>query len=67
VSDQSRDRIEGKVDEMKGRSKSAIGELTDDERLKGEGALDKAKGKFKQGLADAKDAVDAAVKRNTDD
>jgi uncharacterized protein YjbJ (UPF0337 family) len=52
---------------MKGRGKSALGELTGDDQMKAEGALDKAKGKVKQGMADAKDAIDSATKRATDD
>jgi uncharacterized protein YjbJ (UPF0337 family) len=42
------------LDEAKGRTKRAAGELTGDERLKREGAIDKRAGK-------AKDAVDKAA------
>jgi len=42
------------LDEAKGRAKRAVGELTDDERLKQEGTIDKGAGK-------AKDTVDKAA------
>jgi uncharacterized protein YjbJ (UPF0337 family) len=67
VSDQSRDRVEGTFDDMKGRGKSAMGELTDDDEMKAEGAADRAMGAVKKGLADAKDALDTAVKKVTGD
>ena len=38
------DIARGKVDQLKGRVKRAIGELTDDPDRKAEGSLDKAKG-----------------------
>ncbi len=65
MTDQSRDRIEGNVDELKGRGKSAFGELTGDEQTQAEGETDQASGKLKQGMADVKDKVDDAVKKVT--
>ena len=65
MSDQTRDRIEGTVDEIKGRGKSAWGEVADDDQKRVEGQTDQAKGEFKQGMADAKDKVDDAVKKVT--
>jgi uncharacterized protein YjbJ (UPF0337 family) len=65
MSDQSRDRIEGSVDEIKGRGKSAWGELTDDDQNRTEGQADQTEGKVKQTVADAKDKVDDAVKKVT--
>jgi uncharacterized protein YjbJ (UPF0337 family) len=65
MTDQSRDRIEGTVDEIKGRGKSAWGELADDDQARAEGDADQAKGAVKKGLADAKDAIDSAVKKVT--
>jgi uncharacterized protein YjbJ (UPF0337 family) len=67
MSDQSRDRIEGTVDEIKGRVKSAWGELTDDDQKRAEGHADQIEGEVKKGMADAKDKVDDAIKRVTDD
>jgi uncharacterized protein YjbJ (UPF0337 family) len=66
MSDQSRDRIEGTADELKGRAKSAWGELADDDQARAEGEADQAKGEFKKGVADVKDKVDDAVKKVTD-
>jgi len=66
MSDSSRDRTEGTIDEASGRAKSAVGGLTGDERTQAEGETDQAKGGLKQGLADAKDKVDDAVKKATD-
>lgn len=52
---------DGKFDEMKGRAKEAVGDLTDDDDLKSEGKVDKAGGSVKDKVdkvADkAKDAV----------
>ena len=65
MTDQSRDRIEGTVDEVTGRGKSAFGELTGDEQTKQEGEADQVTGNLKQGLADVKDKVDDVVKKVT--
>ena len=65
MSDQSRDRIDGMTDEIKGRGKAAWGELTDDDQKRIEGQADRAKGEFKQKRADAKEKVDEAVKKVT--
>ena len=66
MSDSSRDRIEGEVDDLTGRGKSALGGLTNDEDMQAEGETDQAKGGLKQGMADVKDKVDDAVKKVTD-
>jgi uncharacterized protein YjbJ (UPF0337 family) len=59
------DRVEGTIDELKGRGKQAVGDLTGDDRLKGEGMVDEVKGKaeqawgdIKEGVADLKDDVE---------
>ena len=65
MSDASRDRIEGTIDEATGRGKSALGGLTDNTDMKAEGEMDQAQGGLKQGLADVKDKVDEAVKKVT--
>ena len=65
VSDSSRDRIEGSIDDMQGRAKSGLGGLTDDKDMQTEGEMDKAQGGLKQGMADAKDKVHEAVKNLT--
>jgi uncharacterized protein YjbJ (UPF0337 family) len=61
MSDQTGERIEGKLDEVKGHVKSTWGEATGDERTRIEGEIDKAKGKAKQGVADAKERIDDTV------
>jgi uncharacterized protein YjbJ (UPF0337 family) len=66
MSDATRDRLEGKMDEVTGRGKSAVGDATDDEQLQGEGKAEQAGGNMKQGLADIKGKVDDTVKNLTD-
>jgi uncharacterized protein YjbJ (UPF0337 family) len=43
------------LDEAKGRAKRAVGELTDDDRLKQEGTIDKSAGKAKESIDKAAD------------
>lgn len=47
--------MSGQADEIKGRTKEAIGDLTDDKDLQREGQIDQAAGKAKNKLEDAKD------------
>jgi uncharacterized protein YjbJ (UPF0337 family) len=63
MSDGTRDRIEGKVDELKGRGKSAAGDITGDSQTRTEGDADQMMGKVKQGLGEAKDKVSDFVDR----
>lgn len=44
-------------DEVKGRIKKAVGELTGDEQLKQEGTIDKAAGKTKEVVDKVKDTL----------
>jgi uncharacterized protein YjbJ (UPF0337 family) len=46
----------GSADEAKGRVKEALGDLTDDDKLRQEGTIDRAKGQVK-------DVVDKAADR----
>jgi len=48
-------------DEIKGRTKEAVGDLTDNDRLKREGKTDRAAGKIKGATETAKDKVEGAV------
>ena len=66
MTDQSKDRLEGTLDEMTGRGKSAVGDLTGDDETRAEGDAQQAEGKLQKGLADVKDKVDDAVKKVTD-
>jgi len=56
VSDRS-----GRSDDLKGRAKEAVGDLTDDPDLKREGKTDRAAGKVKDKLSDAKDRLEDVV------
>ena len=49
--------MSGKTDDLKGRAKEAVGDLTDDDRLKREGKTDQAVGKVKEKIDDAADKV----------
>jgi uncharacterized protein YjbJ (UPF0337 family) len=52
---------EGTFDEMKGRAKEAVGDLTDDDDLKDEGKVDKASGAIKDKIDKVTDKVKGAV------
>ena len=65
MSDATRDRIEGTIDEATGHGKSAWGELTGDEATKAEGEAQQTEGAFKQGMANVKDKIDDVVKNVT--
>jgi uncharacterized protein YjbJ (UPF0337 family) len=69
MTEQSRDRLEGKFDEAKGRGKEALGNLTDDKNKEMQGQKDQAIGKAKQGIADLKDKADDVMSdvRNRND
>jgi uncharacterized protein YjbJ (UPF0337 family) len=45
------------TDDLKGRAKEAVGDLTDDDALKREGKLDQATGKVKDVADDTKDKI----------
>lgn len=66
MTDQSKDRIEGTLDELAGRGKSALGDLTGDDETRAEGDAQQGEGQLKQGVADVKDKVDDVVKKVTD-
>jgi uncharacterized protein YjbJ (UPF0337 family) len=65
MSDATRDRVEGNVDQAKGTVKEKVGNATGNEQLQDEGVLDQAEGKIKEGMADVKSAVDGVVKKVT--
>jgi uncharacterized protein YjbJ (UPF0337 family) len=52
---------ESKFDEMKGRAKEAVGDLTDDDDLKKEGKVDRAGGAVKDKVDKATGKVKDAV------
>ena len=49
------DKMNNKVDELKGRTKEAVGEATDDERLETEGRTEQTKANLKQAGEKIKD------------
>jgi uncharacterized protein YjbJ (UPF0337 family) len=53
--------MSGKTDELKGRTKEAYGDLTDDEKMKQEGRRDQTAGKVKDKLDDAEDWAEDKV------
>jgi uncharacterized protein YjbJ (UPF0337 family) len=50
-----------RIDEAKGRTKQAAGDLTDDEKLKREGKVDRAASSIKDKVNDAADKVKEKV------
>ena len=52
-----KDRVEGSMDQMKGRVKEAAGNITGDAKLRNEGRADQAKGKLQNMLGSIKDAL----------
>ena len=45
------------TDDLKGRAKEAVGDLTDNERLEREGKADRAEGKVKDAVDGARDKL----------
>ncbi len=62
-----KDRIKGKMDDIKGRVKRQAGEWTDNEKLQGEGAADQLKGKTENLAGRAKDAGRDVMNRAQDE
>jgi uncharacterized protein YjbJ (UPF0337 family) len=50
------DKTKGKIDELKGKGKDKVGDLTGDEGLQAEGKKDRLKGRGKQALGNLKNA-----------
>jgi uncharacterized protein YjbJ (UPF0337 family) len=55
--------MSGKLDEMKGRVKEAVGDLTDDQDLKDSGEADKAAGKVKQAAERIIDKARSSIRK----
>jgi uncharacterized protein YjbJ (UPF0337 family) len=65
----NKERIEGNIDQAKGKAKETIGKATGNAQLQGEGKADQLVGKTKSAVGAAKDTVkDAAdtVKNSVD-
>ncbi len=52
-----KDRVEGSLEQTKGRVKEAAGKLTGDEKLKNEGRMNQGKGKLQNFFGGIKDAL----------
>lgn len=55
--------MSGKSDQIKGRTKEAVGVLVGDKRLELEGKVDRATGTIKQAAEKAVDKVKSTIKR----
>ncbi len=53
--------MDGTTDDVQGRAKEAVGDLTSDDDLKNEGKVDQAGGKVKDALDDVKDKAEDVV------
>ena len=61
-----KDRLEGKLEDVKGRIKRQAGEWTGDKEMQSEGAADQAEGKAKDAFGKLKDAGRDAIDRIRD-
>lgn len=52
-----KDKIQGRLEQVKGEVKEKWGNLSNDSSKEGEGKLDKAKGKLKEAIGEAKDKI----------
>ncbi len=57
----NRDELDGKAEQLKGKAKKAVGDLTDNERLHDEGAADEAAGNLQEGFGRARRKVGEAI------
>jgi uncharacterized protein YjbJ (UPF0337 family) len=62
-----KDRVEGKLKDIKGRVKRQAGEWSGDEQAQAEGAMDQAEGKVQNAVGKTKDAVRDLNKKLEDD
>lgn len=53
----NKEQVTGKVDELKGRVKEKVGELTNNPDTQTEGLVDQGKGKVKQTYGDVKEGI----------
>ncbi len=61
-----KDRVEGKMEDIKGKVKRQVGEWTGDEQAQSEGAADQAKGKIQNAWGKVKDAGRDVLDSNLD-
>ena len=57
----NKDELDGKKDQLKGKAKQAVGDLTDNDRLRDEGVADEAAGDVQEGFGRARRKVGDAI------
>ena len=57
----NKDEVRGKWEQLKGRSKQAAGDLTNDERLRNEGVGDEAVGDVREGVGKVRRKVGETI------
>jgi len=57
----NKDELDGKVDQLRGKVKQGVGDLTDNERLHDEGVADEAAGEVQEGFGRGRRKVGEAV------
>ena len=57
----NKDRIEGSVEQAKGKVKETVGKATGDAKLQGEGKADQVAGKAQNAIGGIKDAAKEAL------
>ena len=57
----NKDEMEGKFDQVKGKTKETIGRVIDDRDLENEGTADRVEGNVKEGYGKAKRKVGEAI------
>ena len=57
----NKDELDGKAEQLKGKVKQGVGDLTDNERLRQEGVADEAGGEVQEGVGKARRKVGEAV------
>ena len=57
----NRDEIDGRAEQLKGKVKKAVGDLTDNEKLHDEGAVDEAAGDIQEGFGRGRRKVGEAL------
>jgi len=62
-----KNRVEGKMKDIKGRAERQVGEWTDNSKLQGEGLADQAEGKIQNAWGHGKDKVREISDRAKDD
>jgi uncharacterized protein YjbJ (UPF0337 family) len=58
----NRDEFEGQTDQLKGKAKQAVGDITNNEQLHDEGVADEAGGEAQEGFGRARRKVGEAIK-----